>query len=401
VLTSVFTQLDQTIDPAMLSMHLVSGFPNVTSFAKALLGGGLDRKSFPDSNEQIESAVAPKTITSIESWNAAENAHPTNTSLTGYTESQLDLPLQNDARGEDLDLDLDLDMDLDRLIGCLSPGENQDLNRNTNNQKNSCGCVTTDQQVNHRSALKRKAPHTHTAVRKKFSDSNKSQNWNGLLATFLSEEAVRCSEHGWPPPEDTFFTPVIRAAVQDLCETKMDMLARILVFIGSSNSIAALQEVLHRSRTEEGFMPLQSGARLSKAERVTLIQKLDQSITHLQLLRRHHVLELFRESGGPETRSNGGFVVITPQTFDKAQSKSGNPSNSAEAEVTVNMMVELFPGIRTDSDDYNTKYRMTTQLRKLGQRLHMLEEAFGKGILGLMLDRGITGSLDFGISDHV
>jgi hypothetical protein len=262
-------------------------------------------------------------------------------------------------------------------------------------------CVTNDREISHRSAIKRKAPHTGASMRKKSSESQNSQIWNNSLATFLSEEAGRCTKHEWPLPEHTFFTPVIQAAVQELCESKMDKLAKILVFIANSHSIAALQEVLHRSRTEEGFMPFHSGARLSKAERVTLIQKLDQSITHLQLLRRYHVLELFRESGGPETRSSGGFVVITPHNFDTAHSKSGNPSNSAEAEVTVNMMVELFPGIRIDSDDYNTKYRMTTHLRKLGQRLHMLEEAFGKGILGLMLDRGIAGSLDFGVSDHM
>ncbi|KAF2704116.1 hypothetical protein K504DRAFT_507134 [Pleomassaria siparia CBS 279.74] len=60
-------------------------------------------------------------------------------------------------------------------------------------------------------------------------------------------------------------------------------------------SIAGLQEVLHRSKTEERFVPTHSGARISRAERVTVIENLDQIMIHLQLPRRHHVLELFRE----------------------------------------------------------------------------------------------------------
>jgi hypothetical protein len=249
--------------------------------------------------------------------------------------------------------------------------------------------------------MKRKTPRTRTAVRKKSLDSHSSQIWKDSLASQLLEEAGRCSKHGCPLPEETFFTPSTRAAARDLGEEKEDTLAKILLFIASPHSIAALQEVIHRSKTEEQLMPLQSGSRLSKAERVTLIQKLDQSMIHLQLLRRHHVLELFRESGGPETRSSGGFVMATPQNFDMAHNKPGNPSNSAKAKATAHMMAELFPGIRAESNEYKARYRMVTHLRKLGHRLHVLEKTFGKGILGLMLDRGITGQLDFGISDRM
>ena len=392
MLISVFAQPNQTIDPTMLSLHAVSSSPDVASVAKALLGSGIDYTSLSNSSEQIEPITASNPLPSVKSCNA-EGAHATNTSVAGYGQDQLNLPLHNDALGGDLDLEL--------LVDYPSPSESRDLHPDLENQEGPSQVLSGSQQVNHRSTMKRKAPCTHVAVRKKPLDSHSSQIWNDWLATYLLEEAGKCTEHGCLPPEETFFTPVIRAAIQDLHKENTDMLAKILVFIASSHSIAALQEVLRKSKTEETFMPLHSRARLSKAERVNLIRKLDKSMIYFQLLRRHHVLELFRESGGPETRSSGGFIMITPQNFDMAQKKSGNPSNNAEAEVTANMMAELFPEIRADSKEYSVTYRMVTNLRKLGQRLHILEKTFGRGILGLMLDSGITGQLDFGISDHM
>ncbi|KAF3032324.1 hypothetical protein E8E12_002884 [Didymella heteroderae] len=39
-------------------------------------------------------------------------------------------------------------------------------------------------------------------------------------------------------------------------------------------------------------------------------------------------------------------------------------------------------------------------MRRLGQRLHMLEAKFGGGVLGLILDQGLAGT-DVGITDKM
>jgi hypothetical protein len=64
------------------------------------------------------------------------------------------------------------------------------------------------------------------------------------------------------------------------------------------------------------------------------------------------------------------------------------------------MMEETFPAIDSSTDEYTTKYRWISDIRRLGQRLCMLETRFGKGILGLMLDQGVAGT-DIGITDKM
>lgn len=64
------------------------------------------------------------------------------------------------------------------------------------------------------------------------------------------------------------------------------------------------------------------------------------------------------------------------------------------------MMRETFPHVKPDTDEYKSKYRWITDIRRLGQRLHILETKFGGGVLGLMLDQGLAGT-DVGITDKM
>ena len=57
----MFAQPDETVDPAMLSLHM-SSFPNVASFADALLSGRIDGTSLPILSKQIQSQIAPALI---------------------------------------------------------------------------------------------------------------------------------------------------------------------------------------------------------------------------------------------------------------------------------------------------------------------------------------------------
>jgi len=58
-------------------------------------------------------------------------------------------------------------------------------------------------------------------------------------------------------------------------------------------------------------------------------------------------------------------------------------------------MKHTFPDLEIQSKEYERSYRKINSLRRLGQRLCMLKERFGHGILGLMqYDWGIESPLN-------
>ncbi|EDU44794.1 hypothetical protein PtrSN002B_010587 [Pyrenophora tritici-repentis] len=91
---------------------------------------------------------------------------------------------------------------------------------------------------------------------------------------------------------------------------------------------------------------------------------------------------------------------MTPSSPARPPNTRGNPFNRSVADVTARMMQETFPNVESSTDEYTTKYRWISDIRRLGQRLHMLETRFGEGVLGLMLDQGLAGT-DVGITDKM
>ncbi|CAN9259486.1 unnamed protein product [Alternaria alternata] len=137
---------------------------------------------------------------------------------------------------------------------------------------------------------------------------------------------------------------------------------------------------------------------VSRAERIRLIVGLGHTMSRSQLLRRHHVLQLFKDCGGPNTSSRE--IVMTSFSLTQRSGKRGNPLNRSATELTARMMQETFPAVDPSTDEYTTKYRWISDIRRLEQRLHMLETRFGEGVLGLMLDQGVAGT-DTGITDKM
>ncbi|KAI5363468.1 hypothetical protein J4E82_011568 [Alternaria postmessia] len=117
-----------------------------------------------------------------------------------------------------------------------------------------------------------------------------------------------------------------------------------------------------------------------------------------QLIRRYHVLQLFKDCGGPDTLRRE--IAVTPSSLTQRSGKRGNPLNRSVADLTARMMQEAFPAVDPGTNEYKTKYRWISDTRRLGQRLHMLEARFGEGVLGLMLDQGVAGT-DIGITDKM
>ncbi|KAH7081106.1 hypothetical protein BKA63DRAFT_540324 [Paraphoma chrysanthemicola] len=194
-----------------------------------------------------------------------------------------------------------------------------------------------------------------------------------VLRTYLTEEEKKCQDFGHQNPQDTFLTPLIQKAIRDLGKGKTEVLAKILIHIGSPCLVGGLQDILASHNVLESCMALAPRSTPSRAERVHLIASLGHSMSHCQFIRRHNILQLFKECGR---------------------------ANTSVAEVTSRMMQETFPDVAFNTDEYKTKYRWITDIRRLGQRLHMLEVKFGEGILGLMLDQGLPGT-DVGITDKM
>jgi hypothetical protein len=356
----------------MLSSPEVASFFNIASLGKSLLYPQINTAFVAASGDQSRLSIAPMSTRFVEAGRNAE-----------FTPS----------KDPDFDPLIDYSYSDNMRSTEIGQGGLERLNDDADNGS----------QRHCQIPAKRKAPPLQRAVAKrKTTNGNDSLTRDDVLAKFLCEEDVRCKNHGCPPPHESFFTPAVRAAIRDLCEAEADTLARISVYIASPYLIAVLQGILQKSREHHILPATHVAIQLSRAARFNLIRTLDKHITYFQLLRRYHILELFKDCGGPVTPSGSGFVLTTESNFEKSRRRPGNPMNLAEAEVTTRMMEEVCPDIGSDSDGYQAMYRIATDLRKLGQRLYVLETTFaGRGILGLMLDTGVTGQLGVGISDNM
>jgi hypothetical protein len=230
-----------------------------------------------------------------------------------------------------------------------------------------------------------------TKLQKPNMNSNTHKVW-----TSSTGEGQRCQYRRPTTPANAFLTPVVQQEIEHPCKVKTALFTKILTNIGSPFLIGGLQDILKWWRTQgSSSMPGTTGA-ISRAERVRLIDDLDHTKSYFQLLQRHHILELFKDCSNPGTSNLG--VLLTSSDFSNPLRRRGNPVNKSVAELTERMMQETYPSVERDTSEYKTKYRWISFLRRLGQRLQLLETRFGKGFLGIMLDQGLNGT-DVGITD--
>ncbi|RDH26311.1 hypothetical protein BDQ94DRAFT_176472 [Aspergillus welwitschiae] len=125
---------------------------------------------------------------------------------------------------------------------------------------------------------------------------------------------------------------------------------------------------------------------VTKRRRYEMIKELNQKNALLRLLRWYHLLELFEQCGGSRTRYSMGYVNMTSADFEHPKRGAGNPSRKDDAKIAQAMMKELFPDLSPTSPVYAQEYVAIKHYRKVGQRLYILTDRFGPGILGLTLD---------------
>ncbi|EUC27042.1 hypothetical protein COCCADRAFT_10245 [Bipolaris zeicola 26-R-13] len=386
----LFNTASQTVDPSLLSLNELPESVDVGSLARSLFNvdAGNYSSLFADSSGQ-----APWTC----SWrrqhgvsNLQQPPAEINVSIE-FGDGGLNAPTQPSQFSQTDEANIEIPID-------GSPGESSQIvnssliyGEETSRRDNvSATCdsrKTTKKRTNvHQAELRR---------RRKLQRPNADPNIH-RFGTYAREEE-RASQSLRPiTPQDVFLTPVIQQEIQRLCKGKIELFEKILTNIGSPCLIGGLQDILRLWRAQESRLPFETTMTVSRAERVRLIDNLDHTTSYFKLLQRHHIVELFEDCSGPGISTLG--VLLTSSDFSSSLGRPGNPVNKSVADLTARMMQEMYPSVKCNTSDYEAKYRRISYLRRLGQRLHLLETKFGKGVLGIMLDRGFSAT-DVGITD--
>lgn len=207
-----------------------------------------------------------------------------------------------------------------------------------------------------------------------------------LLAAYVLLEKERSQNFRLPCPEQRFNLEMkqLSNGSQNIAENTMEL--KILYFaIASPESLVVLRDVIqaHRRSLAGNLSP--KDCNIPQAERLEVIERLNGNIAYFGLLKRCHIHRLFVDTNRSSRKTGDGFVNNTTRSIATLQiPKTGNPSHIEDAEASRSMMKEVYPLLQQDNDEYGKKYRAISSLRKLGQRLHLLVEKFGYGIIGLL-----------------
>jgi len=206
-----------------------------------------------------------------------------------------------------------------------------------------------------------------------------------LLDSHIALENKRCQDLGLPSPEYSFNHAMEVGSALSLNTNQILIVKTFFFAIASSQSLALLQDVVRGYRYAAANNLAKMEYDLSKANRLKEIEHLSETINYFSFLRRCHILQLFIDSSASNAQSSDGFVIKTTQSIStQIGTKVGNPRHLADADISKSIMNEVYPEMKEGATEYVRKYRHVSNLRKLGQRLHLLVLQFGYGILGLL-----------------
>lgn len=222
--------------------------------------------------------------------------------------------------------------------------------------------------------------------RRRAASTNVSILHGEAARQILLQERQHCAAQNMSPPEYSYFSPAIMTRALQLEKGSLGNLIILLITIASPQSIVALREMMCCARAQKTVDSHRLAVNVTKRRRYEMIKELDQKNALLRLLRWYHLLELFEQCGGSRTRYSMGYVNMTSADFEHPKRGAGNPSRKDDAKVAQAMMKELFPDLSHTSPVYAQEYVAIKHYRKVGQRLYILTDRFGPGILGLTLD---------------
>lgn len=225
---------------------------------------------------------------------------------------------------------------------------------------------------------------------------------DGDMGIFLCRETLKCKAQGLPAPGESYYNLAIQEWSSTITDDRIRKIAqRLLLGISSPQAITNLQVAIQSWRVRADAQSLQLSEPQSKPETFLLIEKINQDIEYLLLLRRYYILRLFELCGGCDTPSCSGFVQETPEGSTATEKRGGNMRNNAEREVAECMIREIFPQIHRESREYEEKLRTAILLRKIGKRHHAISRRFGKGILAMIPFHEALGDPNLEVTDNM
>jgi len=198
---------------------------------------------------------------------------------------------------------------------------------------------------------------------------------------YVAMENRRCTNYGVSEPGNTYLTRGILDDTMAISKERGNSLFRLLLGLCSASSIVALRAALIAIRgVDISLQPPE--ADLSVLGRLSAIDASENQITSLTMIKRCHVLKLWEHSCAHRA-SYDGWVSMNAG-LENTPKKPGNPQNHEKSLATTAVMNCVFPELTKLSDGYTSKYNKIKRLLSLGQKLSMLTQKFGQGILGLV-----------------
>ncbi|CAG7960498.1 unnamed protein product, partial [Penicillium salamii] len=248
-------------------------------------------------------------------------------------------------------------------------------------------------------------PSIKQASRKRHCDTQLSNRPKKRAATsprskyggFLEREIEKCKANGHPLPCETFFQRHIEEKLLSNSSFS-DSLGTILIRIADAGSFICLRNAILNSTSS-------SGGRVSrqtpKKDRYEIMEGLDGNVAFNVFLKRYHLMELFRDCGGLQSRSSTYSISYTAESFSSTSRKRGNPKHNEDAVITEKMMKEVFPQLPRDNPEYERRRRAMTRLRIIARRYQALVDKFGRSVLCFLQPCSLTAELDKGVSDNM
>ena len=241
----------------------------------------------------------------------------------------------------------------------------------------------------HLPAERASAPNLSTSMKKRKSAPSRSvsrPSKSALLDEYILLEKKRCQSVGLPSPETGFELAITKALkISPTNDGMVTNLKWLYYAIASPESLAGLQEILKVRRRLLAGKEAMPGYNLSRVERVKAIDRLSDKIACCHFLKRCHTHQLFVDNSGGSQKTSDGFINKTTHSVaTRASPQTGNPNNLEDSRVAKLIMSEVFPELKPDTLEYKNKLRSVGDMRRTGERLDLLVERFGYGILGLL-----------------
>ena len=216
--------------------------------------------------------------------------------------------------------------------------------------------------------------------------------------TYTAHEARKLQRSSGAHAEHYSHMECFQKALAKTETSKHRAIANLSLTIGDASAITLLKQAIHsaRSLTVDSWFCI--GRDMPLEQRFEAIYRLEIRMVHPRIARWLHIHKLYetlaRNVGG---RDVDDFVIVTnvdrDQVLegDRTSPRRGNPRNIEKASITKRMN-RYAGGMAGANDNQFATNKRLTRLRRTGERLQLLINRWGLGVLCL-LGTGFTDNL--------